>query len=230
MKSSIKSIIITVSIVFLAIIALLTYFSGTIDNYLLPHVKVTYAGEGTLKYSLYDMSVLEQPPADSTDQDFPLFRFTCDKSLDSFVQIGSVVDCRASVQAYENEYVMRDGSGIIVEKRETENGIECTAELKEMELKSGENMPAYGSEIIIDTVFETQRYGHIVMKSAIQNDSYIYVVIKDEAEKRYAAEVPVTILAESDFYAAVDMDSEMLPIVLTGSKEIHDGQRVIVDD
>ncbi|MBQ9679347.1 MAG: hypothetical protein IJV48_01505 [Ruminococcus sp.] len=230
MKSSIKSIIITVSVVFLAIIALLTYFSGTIDNYLLPHVKITYGGEGTLKYSLYDMSVLEQPSADSTHQDSLRFRFNCDKSLDVFVQMGSVVDCRASVQTAENEYVMRDGSAVIVGKRETENGIECTAELKDMELKGNESMPTYGDEIIIDSVFETQRYGHIVMKSAIQNGSYVYVVIKDDADKRYVAEVPVTILAESDFYAAVDMDSDMLPIVLTCSKEIHDGQRVIVDD
>lgn len=229
MKSSIKSIIIKVSIVFLVIVALLTYFSGTIDNYLLPHVTATYGGEGTLKYSLYDTSVLEENMSETSDSTALRFRFTCDKALEIYIRTGSIVDVRASVETAENEYFYRSGTAVIVGRRETEDGIECTAELKEMELQAGEQMPEAGDTVIIDTVFESQIYGHIVMKSAIQNDSYVYLISKTADDKRYVYQTPVTILAESDFYAAVDMNDDMLPIVLTSSKEIHDGQRVIFD-
>ena len=67
------------------------------------------------------------------------------------------------------------------------------------------------------------------MKSAIQNGGYIYTVVKAADEKRYVNQVPVTIVDESDFYAAVEMGSENLPIVLTATKELTDGQRVIID-
>lgn len=60
-KLTIKSVVIKLSIAFLIIVALLTYFSSTIDNYLLPHVTVTYGGEGTLKYQLNTTSTLEYP-------------------------------------------------------------------------------------------------------------------------------------------------------------------------
>ena len=229
MKKNIKSIVIKVSIAFLVIVALLTYFSGTIDNYLLPHVSITFGGEGTLKYSLHTVSVFEQL-SNYTDPDALRFRFTCDKSLDVFVRMGSVLTCKAAVETSEHEFALRSGDAVIVGLRETEDGLECTAELKEFDLHEGEEMPAFGDEVIIDNEFESQRYGHILMKSAIQDGGYVYVVIKDKDEKRYVAEVPVTILAESDFYAAVDMDADLLPIVLSCSKEIHDGQRVIVDD
>ena len=101
-----------------------------------------------------------------------------------------------------------------------------------MNLQDEEKMPQYGDTVVIDTVFESQVFGHILMKSAIQsgkNGNYVYLVTRDENEKRHVYKTPVTIIAESDFYAAVDMDGD-LPIVLTSSKEIHDGQRVIVDD
>ena len=82
---------------------------------------------------------------------------------------------------------------------------------------------------MINTEFESQPYRHIVMKSAIQSGSYIYVIVKTADEKRYVNQVPVTIIDESDFYAAVEMSSENLPIVLTATKELTDGQRVIID-
>lgn len=230
MKASVKSIIIKISIAFILIVALLTYFSGTIDNYLLPHVTIAFVSDGALTHSLYADSILELPSADTTSSTMLRFRFTCDPELNDYVRMGSVVNCKASVEAAENEYVYRDGVAVIVGRRETEDGIECTAELKEMNLQEGEEMPAEGDAIIIDTVFESPRYSHIVMKSAIQNGSYVYLVTKDDSGKRYVVQTPVTILAESDFYAAVDMSGDLLPIVLTASKEIHDGQRVIVDD
>lgn len=229
MKSSIKSIIIKVSIAFLAIIALLTYFSGTIDNYLLPHVTCTFAGEGTLKYDLRTTSVFEPSDSLTADGSELRFRFTCDPSLNAFMQIGASVNVKASVQVGKDEYAYRSGVAVIVGKRETEEGIECTAELKSMELEEGEEMPVFGDMVIIDNTFESQRYRHILMKSAIQNGSYVYVVTEGDDHKRYVKQTPVTILAESDFYAAVDMDADMLPIVLTSTKEIHDGQRVTSD-
>ena len=229
MKSSIKSIIIKVSIAFLVIIALLTYFSGTIDNYLLPHVTCTFGGEGTLKYELRTTSVFE--PSDSLYADGTelRFRFTCDPSLDPFMRTGAPVDFKASVQVGKEEYAYRSGTAVIVGRRETEDGIECTAELRSMDLNEGEEMPVFGDTVIIDNTFESRRYPHIVMKSAIQNGSYVYIVTRDDDDKRYVKQTPVTILAESDFYAAVDMDADSLPIVLTTTKEIHDGQRVTLD-
>lgn len=359
-KHNIKTIIIKISIAFLVIVALLIYFSGTIDNYLLPHVTVTYSGNGTLKYSLQSISTIEPPKSNSyysptaiavgkvavksgmtvnkgdrlvqydecefantrdslylsllrqqnqldslysaynsakddasarsawssiqetaiecnmaqsaydsfveqfddegwilSDRSMtvtkvdvkagmtvsvgePLlsyagdstamrFCFTCDQSVENYIYLGSVIDIKASVEAAKDKYVYRSGIAVITEIKETENGFECTAEIKEMKLREGEKMPAYGSEVIISTEFESQPYDHVVMKSAIQNCGYVYLVRKDADGKRFIAECLVTILAESDFYAAVDMTSEPLPIVLTSSKEIHDGQRVIVD-
>ena len=230
MKSTIKSIVIKISIAFLIAVALLTYSSGTIDNYLLPHVTNTFGGEGTLSYSLHTTSTID--PLLSYDGFSLRFNFVCDRAPDSFIQMGSTVNFKASVEAQENQYVYRSGVAIVIGKREVEEGIECTAEIKDMELQDGENMPDYGDTVVIDTVFESQVYGHILMKSAIQsgkNGDYVYLVTKDKDEKRYVYQTPVTIIAESDFYAAVDMDGD-LPIVLTSSKEIHDGQRVIVDD
>ncbi len=229
MKSTIKSIIIRISIAFLIIVALLTYFSGTIDNYLLPHVSVTFGGEGSLKYDLQTVSVFEENSSDYDDSETLCFRFECEKELDHFVQMGSLVSLQASVEVAENEYALREGAAVIVEKREAQDGIECTAELKKMDIAGDEKMPAVGDEVLIDTEFESQPYRHIVMKSAIQNGSFVYLVTKDADEKRYVHEVPVTILEESDFYAAVEMSGDSLPIVLSSTKEIHDGQRVIVD-
>ncbi len=229
-KSSIKSAVIKISIAFLIIVALLTYFSGTIDNYLLPHVSKTFGGEGTLSYSLHTTATID--PLLSSDGSSLKFNFICDRAPDSFIQMGSLVNFKASVEAKENQYVYRSGTAVVVGKREVEEGIECTAEIKNMDLQDGENMPDYGETVVIDTVFESQVYGHILMKSAIQSGSkgdYVYLVSKDKDEKRYVHQTPVTIIAESDFYVAVDMDGD-LPIVLTSSKEIHDGQRVIVDD
>lgn len=229
-KTNIKSIIIKISIAFLIIVALLTYFSGTIDNYLLPHVTNTFGGEGTLSYSLHTTATIDSHL--SEDGSSLRFNFICDTAPDSFIRMGSLVDFKASIEAEENEFVYRSGTAAVVGKREVEEGIEYTAEIKEIELKDGENMPDYGDTVVIDTVFESQIYGHILMKSAIQsgkNGDYVYLVTKDKDEKRYVYQTPVTIIAESDFYAAVDMDGD-LPIVLTSSKEIHDGQRVIVDD
>lgn len=229
-KSNIKSIVIKISIAFLIVVALLTYFSGTIDNYLLPHVTNTYGGEGRLTYSLHTTSTID--PLLSSDDSSLRFNFICDRAPDNFIQMGSSVDFKTSVEAEENQYVYRSGTAIIVSKREIEEGIECTAEIKDMNLQDEEKMPQYGDTVVIDTVFESQVFGHILMKSAIQsgkNGNYVYLVTRDENEKRHVYKTPVTIIAESDFYAAVDMDGD-LPIVLTSSKEIHDGQRVIVDD
>ena len=64
MKDTIKSIVIKVAIAFIVIVALLTYFSGTIDNYLLPHVTVTTGSEGTLKYDLHTSATLEKTESD----------------------------------------------------------------------------------------------------------------------------------------------------------------------
>ncbi|MBQ3265474.1 MAG: hypothetical protein IJH07_06825 [Ruminococcus sp.] len=230
MKSNIKSIIIKVTIAFVVVVVLLTYFSGTIENYLLPHVSITFGGEGTLKHDLKTVSVLEPyASAESYDSEAMCFRFTCSKELEQFVRIGSTVDVMASVEAARDEYVYRSGVGVVVRTKETEEGVECTAELKRMELKDGEQMPAVGETVVIDTVFESAQYGHVVMKSAIQDGSYVYLVTKDKDDKRYISKVPVTVVAESDFYAAVEMDAESLPFVLSSTKAIHDGQRVIVD-
>lgn len=360
MKYTIKSVVIKISIAFLIIIALLTYFSSTIDNYLLPHVTVTYGGEGTLKYSLNTTSILEHPKSydysapvsisigeiyvkngsivkkgdklvkydenEFTDMKDNLylsvfriqnqldslyttyynaedditakdtrnsinelqielnmaqrtydafvgefdndgcitadrnmkitevlsktsstvaageslftyssistelsFRFTCDKELDTFVRVGSSLDIRLSIETDNGEFRLAKGSATVTQKEETENGFECIARLGEVDLPDNAQKPSYGNTVIISTEFESQPYKHIVMKSAIQNDSYIYEVVKSEDEKRYVNQVPVTIIDESDFYAAVEMSSENLPIVLTATKEISNGQRVIVD-
>ena len=360
MKSSIKSIIIKVSVAFLIIVALLTYFSSTIDNYLLPHVTVTYGGEGTLKYSLNTTSTLEYPksyeyysPAGITvgevyvkngsvvkkgeklvkydenefadkkdnlylsvfrlqnqlnslyttfynaeddataqsawssigetqielnmaqraydnfigqfDEDGCIisdrnmkitevnvkagtvvnegdslftytalsteltFRFTCDNALDTFVRVGTSLDIRLSIETDAGEFRLAKGIATVTQKKEAEDGFECTARLGEVDLLGSDQKPSYGDTVIINTEFESQPYKHIVMKSAIQNGGYIYTVVKAADEKRYVNQVPVTIVDESDFYTAVEMGSENLPIVLTATKELTDGQRVVVD-
>lgn len=360
MKSSIKSIIIKISVAFLIIVALLTYFSSTIDNYLLPHVTVTFGGEGTLKYNLSATSTLEYPksydypsPANITigevyvkngsvvqkgdrlvkydesefadrkdslylsvfrlqnqldslyttyynaeddvtaqsawnsiselqielnmaqrayddfvgqfddngcilaDRDMKItkvkvkasstiaageslftyssvsteltFRFTCDKALDTFVRVGSVLDIRLSIETDGGEFRLAKGVATVIQKKEAETGFECTARLGEVDLFGSDQKPSYSDTVVINTEFESQPYKHIVMKSAIQNGGYIYTVVKAADEKRYVNQVPVTIVDESDFYAAVEMGSENLPIVLTATKELTDGQRVIVD-
>ena len=360
MKSSIKSIVIKVSVAFLIIVALLTYFSSTIDNYLLPHVTVTFGGEGTLKYNSSATSTLEYPksyeyysPAsisvgevyvkngsvvkkgdklirydesefadrkdnlylsvfrlqnqldslyttyynaedDTTaqsawssigetqielnmaqraydnfigqfdedgcvisDRDMKItevkvkagvaisegdslftyssgsteltFRFTCDNALDTFVRVGTSLDIRLSIETDDGEFRMAKGVSTVTQKKEAESGFECTARLGEVDLFGSDQKPSYGDTVIINTEFESQPYKHIVMKSAIQNGGYIYAVVKTADEKRYVNQVPVTIVDESDFYAAVEMGSENLPIVLTATKELTDGQRVIVD-
>lgn len=361
MKSSLKPTIIKISIVFVLIVALMTYFSGQIDNYLLPHVTKTLGGDGTLKYRLRVDTVVEQPPESKAyvlTIDFPVgdiavsegtfvskgermlqyepqafakakkalndnvkslekdqqklyteytlaktklaaqsaldklmqthalleaaqetydtfvarfdsegwilagkdmeiasvsaeigstvysgnalfyyaadttalqIRFTCDRSLGELAMIGSEVTIQVPLIS-NGETVLRKGTATIIEKKNLENGVECTAEIKNVRLQEGEKMPAYGDKVIVETDFESQQYGHIVMKSAIHDDSYVYVITKDEDEKRYVYAVPVTIIAENDFYAAVDMTAESLPLVMTSSKELEDGQRVIVDD
>lgn len=233
MKASIKSIIIKVSIAFLAIIALLTYFSGTIDNYLLPHVSVTYGGEGTLKYQYHADAVYEQTSFDPADLNGLQFKFTCNKSAQTLVRIGSSLDVKAQIEAEENRFVYRDGTATVIATREVEDGFECTAQMNTLELVDGESVPSGGDALLIDTTFKSQKYGHIVMKTAIQTDSqngdYVYLVTKEEDGKRYITKAEVTILDESDFFAAVDLSTGDLPIVLTATKEIHEGQRVIVD-
>ena len=360
MKSSIKSIIIKVSVAFLIIIALLTYFSSTIDNYLLLHVTVTYGGEGTLKYQLNATSTLEYPksyeyysPASITvgevyvkngsvirkgdklvkydeyefadkkdnlylnmfrlqnqlnslyttyynaeddataqsawssigetqielnmaqraydifigkfdedgcivsDRDMKItevnvkagaavsegdslftyssvgdelnFRFSCENALDTFIRVGTSLDIRLSIETDEGEFRLAKGVATVTQKKESENGFECTARLGEVDLLGSDQKPSYGDTVMINTEFESQPYKHVVMKSAIQNGGYIYTVVKTADEKRYVNQVPVTIMDESDFYAAVEMSSENLPIVLTATKELTDGQRVIVD-
>ena len=357
---TVKSVVIKVSIAFLTIVALLTYFSSTIDNYLLPHVTVTYGGEGTLKYQLNTTSTLEYPAgsdyhtpaamligkvfikngqtvkagdrlvqydanefADTRDNlylsvlrlqnqldslytaysnaeddvtaqsawnsigelqielniaqraydDFVgkfdedgciladrdmmvteisvkagetisagdtlfsystskperLFRFNCDSTLDSFVHIGSSLNVRLSIEAEDGQTRLAKATAIVTQKKEIEDGAVCTARLADIDLFGSEIEPSEGDPVMIATEFESQPYKHIVMKSAIQNGSYLYVVVKTEDEKRYVNQVPVTIIDESDFYAAVEMSSENLPVVLTATKELSDGQRVIVD-
>ena len=359
-KRTIKSVVIKLSIAFLIIVALLTYFSSTIDNYLLPHVTVTYGGEGTLKYQLNTTSTLEYPKGNdytsptaihigkvfikngqsvksgdrlvqydatefadtkdnlylnvfrlqnqldslyttyynaeddvtaqstwnsigetqielnmaqraydhfieqfdddgcilavrdlivtevsvkagdtvasgdklfsySTSKPELFFRFNCDITLESFVYVGSALDVRLSIEAGEGKTRLAKATAIVTQKKETDNGTECTARLSDVELFGSEINPAEGDTVMINTEFESQPYRHIVMKSAIQNGSYIYVIVKTADEKRYVNQVPVTIIDESDFYAAVEMGSENLPIVLTATKELTDGQRVIVD-
>ena len=360
MKSSIKFIIIKVSVAFLIIVALLTYFSSTIDNYLLPHVTVTYGGEGTLKYHLNATSTLEYPksyeydsPASITvgevyvkngsvvkkgdklirydenefadkkdnlylsvfrlqnqlnslyttfynaeddataqsawssigetqielnmaqraydnfigqfDEDGCIisdrnmkitevnvkagtvvnegdslftytalsteltFRFTCDNALDTFVRVGTSLDIRLSIETDDGEFRLAKGVATVTQKKEAEDGFECTARLGEVDLFGSDQKPSYGDTVMINTEFESQPYKHIVMKSAIQNGGYIYTVVKTADEKRYVNQVPVSVIDESDFYAAVEMGSENLPIVLAATKELTDGQRVIVD-
>lgn len=233
MKSSVKSIVIKISIAFLAIIALLTYFSGTIDNYLLPHVTVTYGGEDSLKYQYRGDAVYEQTSFDPTDITGLQFRFTCNRSAHTLVRIGASMEVKAQVEAEENRFVYRDGKATVIGTREVEDGIECTAQMNTLELLEGESVPATGDAVLIDTTFTSQKYAHIVMKTAIRTDSqnidYVYLVTKSDDGKRSITKTTVTILDESDFYAAVDMSDGDLPIVLTSSKEIHEGQRVIVD-
>ena len=227
MKSGIKSIIIKVSIGFIAVVALLTYFSGTIDSYLLPHVTVTYGGEGRLTYSMNTTSVIE--PFYDDDSESTCIRFFCEPSVEHFVQLGATVEFKVSVEADEGLFVYRKGYAVVKTKREAEEGIECTAQIKEIELKEGEAAPSVGDMAVINTVFESKPYSHIVMKSAIQSDDSVYVVGKGEDNKRTVTKIPVTILDESEFYAAVDMSNDSLPLVLTATKELSDGQRVIVD-
>lgn len=227
MKADIKSIVIKVAIAFLVVVALLTYFSGTIDNYLLPHVTVTTGNEGSLKYDLHTASVLEK--SEHEGKPALSFRFQCDRSMETFLQIGTTVYVKASVKVGENQYAYCDGSSFITGIRENEEGFECTAVLDKIELQEGDSMPAAGDAVIIENEFESARYKHVVMKSAIQDNSYVYLVTKGDDGKHYISKTPVTIIAESDFYAAVDMSADSLPIVLTSSKEIHEGQRVIVD-
>ena len=359
-KKTVKNIVVRVTVAFLIIIAALTYFSSTIDNILLPHVTVTYGGEGKLSYHLDAESVFEYPKSreytaavsipvgevfikdgdtvkkgdrlikydesefvkmrdslyldvlrlenqldglytsynnaedDAAAQsalgsiseteielnmarisyddflacfddsgcltaqsdmkitavrakagsDVPAgealfeyapvssnlcFRFSCDKTLDTFVRIGSLVNISVPVENSEGEFRRRSGNATVVEKKETEDGFDCVAQLNEMELADGEKTPSYGDDVIISTDFESQPYKHIVMKSAIQDSGYVYIVTKDADEKRYVSMITVTVIDESDFYAAVEMSADSVPIVLTASKEISDGQRVIVD-
>ena len=228
-KRNIKAVIVRIAVALLVVIALLTYFSSTIDSYLLPHVTVTYGGEGTLKHSLHTPATLESAVSEKTGETVTRFRFECARELNDFVQMGATVNFKASVEAADDEFVYRDGVAVIVGKRETEEGVECTAELRDMELLSNEEMPVAGDMIVVDTVFETPKYGHVVMKSAIQDGSYVYLVAKEKDDKRYVKLTPVTVIAESDFYAAVELDGDQLPFVLTATKAIGDGQRVIVD-
>lgn len=230
-KRSVKSIIIKVSFVFLVIIGLLTYFSNTIDNYLLPHVTVTFGGEGTLRYNLRTAATIEA--SDSPDSDALRFRFVCDPSADAFIEVGTTVDIKTLPDPDDEwgEYYtfFRKDAAIITEKTVTDSCIECMAEILMIDPSEGDVGLSAGEQVIISGEYESRPYPHIVLKSAIQNDSYVYFVIKNQDGKRYVAQTPVTILAESDFYAAVEMSDEKLPIVLTATKEIRDGQRVIVD-
>lgn len=225
MKASVKSVVIKAAVVFLVIVALLTYFSGTIDSYLLPHVTVTTAGETTLKYPLRTESVLEKP----ADGGAPRLRFQCDRALGAFLQPGAAIAVKVSVTAGENELAFRDGTASVVESRETETGLACVAALDQVELQRGEAMPGEGSTVVINTEYETARYKHVVMKSAIQDNSYLYLVARGDDGRHYVTKAALTVIAESDFYAAVEMSAEALPVVLTATKEIHEGQRVIVD-
>lgn len=229
MKATVKSIVIKLAIAFLVIIVLLTYFSGTIDNYLLPHVTVTTASEATLKYNLHASSVLEKATPVSSDDVGLHFRFQCDRSMETFLKVGTIVKLKASVKVGENEFAYRDGSSFIIGIRENEEGFECTAALEKMELKNGESLPGEGDAVIIENEFESARYSHVVMKSAIQNGGYVYLVTRGDDGKHYISKADLTVIAESEFYAAVDMNVDSLPVVLTASKEIHEGQRVIVD-
>lgn len=226
MKASVKSVVIKAAVVFLVVVALLTYFSGTIDNYLLPHVTVTTAGETTLKYPLRAESVLEKPDAAGGA---PRFRFQCDYSLGAFLRPGASIAVKATVAAGENEFAFRDGTASVVELSATETGLACVASLDKVELQRGETMPGEGKAVVIDTEYETARYKHVVMKSAIQDNSYLYLVAKGNDGKHYVTKATLNVIAESDFYAAVEMSAEALPVVLTATKEIHEGQRVIVD-
>lgn len=362
MKSSLKPTIIKISIAFILIVALMTYFSGQIDNYLLPHVTKTLGSDGTLKYHLHTDTVVERPPASKAYAlpiDFPVgdiavregssvskgerllqydaqeyaatkktlgenverleseqeklyteyttakdklsaqsamdalqethaaleaaqetydnfvsrfdsegwllagkdmeiasvsagigatvpegtalfyyaadpsalqIRFTCDPALGELIFTNSKITIRVPLRSDEGEPVYRKGSAVIIEKKSTQNGVECTAEIKDVKLEDGETMPTYGDPVIIETEFESRQYAHIVMKSAIHDESYVYVITKNPDEKRYVYQVPVSIIAENEFYAAVDMTAESLPLVLTSSKALEDGQRVIVDD
>jgi phosphohistidine swiveling domain-containing protein len=157
------------------------------------------------------------------------FRFTCENALDNFVRIGTSLDIRLSIETDDGEFRLAKGVAIITQKKESEDGFECNAKLGEVDLFGSDQKPSYGDSVMINTEFESQPYKHIVMKSAIQNGGYIYAVVKTADEKRYVNQVPVTIVDESDFYVAVEMSSENLPIVLTATKELTDGQRVIVD-
>ena len=230
-KCSVKSIIIKVSIVFLVIIGLLTYFSNTIDNYLLPHVTVTFGGEGTLRYNLRTAATIEA--SDSPDSDALRFRLVCDPSADAFIEVGTTVDIKTLPDPDDEwgEYYMffRKDAAIITEKTFTDSGIECTAEVVMIDPAEGDVGLSIGEQVIVSGEYESKPYSHILLKSAIQNDSYVYFVIKNEDGKRFVVQTPVTVIAENDFYAAVEMTSEKLPIVLTATKEISDGQRVIVD-
>ncbi len=227
-KQIIKSIVIKVAVAFLAIVALLTYFSGTIDNYLLPHVTIVPGGEGSLKYPLKTSSKLEVT-GENTDEVKATFRFNCSHDLDAFVSVGSMIDFKALAETGESRFAYRDGTAAVTAIKESADGFECTAEVRDLQLQSGDKMPASGVEVIVDTVFETPRYKHIVMKSAIKDDSYVYLVTRGKDNKHYVSKVEVTVIAESDFYAAVEMDADSLPFVMTSSKAIRDGQRVIVD-
>ena len=228
-KNTVKYVVVRVAIAFLVIVALLTYFSGTIESYLLPHVTVTYDGDGTLKHNLYANAVLEQQYAEDTGESVLRFRFSCDPSLKNYVDTGTVVTIKASVVTHEKAFAYREGAAVIVSRQETEEGFDCTAEVREIALKEDETMPENGDTVVIDTVFESEKFAHIVMKSAIRDNSYVFLVTKDKDGKRYIKRTPVTIIDESDFYAAVDIELEQLPYVLTASKVINDGQRVIVD-
>lgn len=231
MKLSVKSIIIKISIIFLIVVGLLTYFSNTIDNYLLPHVTVTFGGEGTLRYNLRTAAIIEA--SNSHDSSALRFRFVCDPSADAFIDIGSTVDLKTlpDPDSEWGEYYtfFRKDAAIITEKTVTDSGVECMAEILMIAPSEGDIGLSAGEQVIISGEYESKTYPHIVLKSAIQNGSYVYFVTKNEDGKRYVAQTPVTILAESDFYAAVEMSGEKLPIVLTATKEISDGQRVIVD-
>lgn len=226
MKPTVKSAVIKAAVVFLILVALLTYFSGTIDNYLLPHVTVTTAGESTLKYQLRAETSLEKPAAGTA---VPRFRFPCDRVPETFLKPGTAIDVKVAVEGEQSELTFCDGIASVVELRRGDKGTECVAVLDKVDLQRGGSMPAEGSTVVVNSEFESARYKNVVMKSAIQDNSYVYLVTKGDDGKHYVAKAALTVIDESDFYAAVEMSADALPVVLTATKEIREGQRVIVD-
>ncbi len=203
------------------------------DGYLLAKENIIITN--VLANSSYQVNAGETIYEYTKEQTSFIFSFYASGDVNEFISEGDNIDVYIPIKSEDGETKQKQVLATIVTKNESETELNYTysARLDNINLDKGQFMPQFGDSVNINMDFSDERFEHVLMKTCIQEDlygHYVYI-LKENNSEFYVKKEYISIIKQNQYYAAVEINADnVTKVILTSTKHLSEGQKVILDE